>query len=1440
MTVNRNGNGASLMGDGILPPGLDGAFPEGFRYEFNEGEMKALDVMNASLLSRQELFRRQLDPRRNINEECGFPEIVSVENLKEMWDREAVAARVVQCFAQESWQIQPGVFEDEDPEKQTEFEEAWDQLGKSLTGQRKSWYKDEKGSSVWSLLARADELSGIGSFGVILLGFGDGQEDLSQPVKPGGGKKLMYASVFDESLVQITRWYNDKKNPSYGKPEAYSIRINDLTGSDHVGSAIGMMGLTTTSLNIHESRVIHLADGYHTASSNETFAIPRMMAVFNNLLGLRKLYAGSPEMYWKGAFPGFSWESHPSLGADVKINRAKFRDQMEQFMNGLQRYTANIGGSLKTLSPIVSDPTAQINVQIDAICIKLGIPRQVFIGAGSSGIGSGKETESLTDTWVGRLKGRQENYITPKVIVPFVDRLIWAGVLPEPEEFHVKWPDMTAPSATSRAQVALTTTQAITAYIGGGGENAMTLSDWYTRVLGMDDESVEEILDNVKEQMEAANPESPDEEYFPGVAPTDPEGEEGFDEEENPDEPPPDEGDTEEESEEEEENPGFGGKVENSEGEDVENCKGKGGKPGPCPDPTEADKAEPVKATGKSVTGTGEAKEKGKGAPGTGIMREATTKPPPGASFKPDVDAVDPKTGVTKTARVGVGGMDTPPEPPVPQLPNLTKHERAIETEFRDAFHKDPDGAAKKFLDVVKSTTKPGDPPTFGTDDAKVLHSAWGSPDMPLEQRSQNRATLNNVLHQTANAITKRAFMQHLDTLQKGDSILVTVGGCAAGKGYALKQVPEALEAKKKSKAVWDSAGDQNATENPWIQQEAEKRGLKVTYMHVDADPKTQWAHPDRGAVKRAQDPNDGRMVDAQVYADSHAIGAKNHHEFHQRNKDNKNAEFIFLKSGAKVEKVDGISKEALSLDRHELAQFAMDTVSAGDAPAHIKRGATSGVRLWGPPKASKASKAVANQEWIMNAKDEWPGWQEAEEEDVKNHNFMAQYASQKGYPLKSKNEKPVDLNDDGSEKGSDPQDVKNQLLLNELGQALGIENAGANCGISKGGFQPGNTCAKGGGPTYSLEKKGYDPKHAGHIVVVNGQDHLVKKSGETLLAVHQRKPKNLEDAHPDNREWLTSDGKPAPKHIQEMKGLAPQWICESKRDKDGEVVKDKDGKPVFTGNIINPPGMRDQVFVNPQNQHLTMQSRATSNGKIQPAYATGHKAARKEARFADLTDYTKDTPKGILTAKTVTKQVDKDKKSKEHGEEAHLMAVLRHTGIRVGGTETAAKDKGYGGVTLEGRHVVVKNGKTFLKFVPGKSHGEERTYEIKDAAIAKELRERAENAGSKGLLFNTNYKRMSQYSKERTGVDLHDHRRIASTDIAIEALQNHVKEYGKPKTEKAYRDMVYAVADHAAELIGNSRSQQLGAYISEHVWEKYRPKGVTWVPKEIAALRGA
>jgi hypothetical protein len=388
--------------------------------------------------------------------------------------------------------------------------------------------------------------------------------------------------------------------------------------------------------------------------------------------------------------------------------------------------------------------------------------------------------------------------------------------------------------------------------------------------------------------------------------------------------------------------------------------------------------------------------------------KQAETPTGPGSGkakpYTPNVEEDADGDGVTDASRVGVGGKSVPTPPGIPRLPNLNPVEAAVEEKFASDYEKNPKQVASDFLEMVLAGKKP---PTFGTDDAKMLTAEWSGE--PGEARSARRATLNTALHQTANAVAKKAFVSHLDTLKKGDSILVTVGGCGAGKGYSLGNVDIAKDAASKANAVWDSAGDQNATENPWIQEEAEKRGLKVTYVYVHADPEVSWADPKRGVIKRANNPEDGRMVDADVFADSYAIGAKNHKAFADKNKDNPNATFIYIDSENKAPTLaESMPESALTKDRKALAKFAKDALRASDAPEPIKQGGLIGERIWGKEAASTiraAKKPPKDSGKGKIEKDMKYSWEQYEKDEAKHLADLAKHPNAGKYGGGYKNE---------------------------------------------------------------------------------------------------------------------------------------------------------------------------------------------------------------------------------------------------------------------------------------------------------------------------------------------------------------------------------------------------------------------------------------------------
>jgi len=454
------------------------------------------DMIFNAMFSRTTLINKLMDARRDYDAECGYlaTENITPEILKNLHDRDPVACRVNEIWPKECWSVSPTVYEDEDSETVTEFEESWDNLSRQLRGD--SLYQDEEGSPIWEALYRADVLSGIGHYGVLLLGLDDGKE-LSEPVEDTTKeRRLLYLMPFDQSNAQITSLENDKKSARYGMPVGYSLRLNDPT-STYVGS---IQGFNTQTLNVHHTRVIHLADNL---TSSIVYGVPRTRPVYNRIQDLRKLYGGSAEMYWKGAFPGIAFETQPQLGSDITIDRADLKDQYEQYINGLQRVFALTGINVKTLAPQVADPTAQIRAHLEAICIVLGIPMRIFLGSERGELASSQDSGA----WDGRVAFRRIMYLTPKVIVPFVDRLIKLGVLRKPKGFSVFWNNKRDLTEGEQADLATKRINAVASYVQSGAENAgITPLSFFTRFLGMDEDEAKTMIEEGTEQVEETPP----------------------------------------------------------------------------------------------------------------------------------------------------------------------------------------------------------------------------------------------------------------------------------------------------------------------------------------------------------------------------------------------------------------------------------------------------------------------------------------------------------------------------------------------------------------------------------------------------------------------------------------------------------------------------------------------------------------------------------------------------------------------------------------------------------------------------------------------------------------------------------------------------------------------------------------------------------------------
>ncbi len=436
----------------------------------NDGLAVLEHIMQNAMTSRSAGLARLLNLDKDINYECGYPESITTSDYRAMYNREGVGNRVVRLFPEESWAMLPKIEENQD-EKETAFEKEWKDM--------------EKQFHLFHYLRRIDMLSGIGRFGILLLGINDGKK-LFQPIKginPVTGEssaknkyQLLYLRPFDESVVTVKIKETDTNSPRFGCPVTYGVDFKD--------SSIG--GTSVASKVVHWTRVLHVVDNREVS---EIYGVPRMRPVYNRLLDLRKIVAGSGEMFWKGGFPGMALELGEGMTLSTE-DKKEVRAQIKDYQDGLQRWLSLAGLKVHELKPQIADPQPHIKSQMQYIACTLGIPYRIFMGSEAAHLASTEDKE----TWNKRVSRRQEDYVSPMLIRLLIDRLMMLGALSTVEEYFIEWPDLSAPGEKEIAEIAAKKTEALAKYIGGDIQELIPPKEYFTKIMEMSEEDAEALI----------------------------------------------------------------------------------------------------------------------------------------------------------------------------------------------------------------------------------------------------------------------------------------------------------------------------------------------------------------------------------------------------------------------------------------------------------------------------------------------------------------------------------------------------------------------------------------------------------------------------------------------------------------------------------------------------------------------------------------------------------------------------------------------------------------------------------------------------------------------------------------------------------------------------------------------------------------------------------
>ena len=457
----------------------------------NKGEKKE-SGLNASrlhvlseLVSRAALAARmgyQYGMDRNLYRALGYPETeITFAEFLGRYLRQDVAKAVIDRPVKATWQGPLEILESGEKED-TPLEKAWRELDKKLGLKTK--------------FARCDRLTGLGKYGVILLGLSDvsRQEDFINPVR-GGKLSLNYVKPFGSESAKISKFVSDTKNPRYGLPEIYDITVHDVYSN------------VSSVIKVHHSRVIHVVED---PLESEIYGIPRLEAIYNRLMDLEKVVGGDAEMFWRGARPGYQGK----VDKDYQMTREaeeELKDQIDEFEHNLRRFLVNEGIEISALEQQIADPSSHVDSILKMISAVTSIPIRILVGSERGELASSQDWIQ----WLSYIQSRREEFAEVAIVRPFVDKCIEYGVLPKPVTgtYMVKWADPYAQSEMARVEIGMKRAGAIREYTYNISEQDVVPVDAFLEFcLGFTQDQIELIHQMREKEVNEERIEAPTEE----------------------------------------------------------------------------------------------------------------------------------------------------------------------------------------------------------------------------------------------------------------------------------------------------------------------------------------------------------------------------------------------------------------------------------------------------------------------------------------------------------------------------------------------------------------------------------------------------------------------------------------------------------------------------------------------------------------------------------------------------------------------------------------------------------------------------------------------------------------------------------------------------------------------------------------------------------------
>lgn len=393
----------------------------------------------------------------NVKVALGYPDTsqLTYYDFKERYLRQDIAYRIIKAPVGVTWKDEPAV-SDNSPD--SSFEVAFDTLASK--------------TNLYKHFSTADLLARIGYYSLLFIGFADGQE-LDKP--PRVGSEVIYLKPLPQPVVEVVAIDTDPTSKRFGAPVLYSIKIEDT-------------GTGQTRL-VHHERLLHIAENQ---LDDEHMGIPALLPIYNRLLGLEKIAGGSPEMYWRGARPGYAASSGGGVMA-TKEQIESFKETISDFVNNMNRWLYAEDINIQSLAPQVVSPKEHYDVQLQLISAASRIPLRILTGSERGELSSDQDERG----WLGYIEERRQEVGKKLFLEPFVQRMIDYKVLPKPiGGYTIYWKPLVVISEKDKAEIADTYASAIKKYDDAVGSKDMIPPDLFAKYILRLDDTVLEQIDN--------------------------------------------------------------------------------------------------------------------------------------------------------------------------------------------------------------------------------------------------------------------------------------------------------------------------------------------------------------------------------------------------------------------------------------------------------------------------------------------------------------------------------------------------------------------------------------------------------------------------------------------------------------------------------------------------------------------------------------------------------------------------------------------------------------------------------------------------------------------------------------------------------------------------------------------------------------------------------